>query len=271
MSSRPYNPLELGTPYGSTSSLPSTGNTAYPIAESTAHLPRIVEPTAGGIGSNDHLSRDTAPFELLDGEERGSQSSSATLRNGGQSTTDADDRDVGEMRIREALDEKSGSMGEKQAAFDPAVEESQDLGLPEPPSHLKDHEHTDTPTPLPPSPTTTSHPGRVRRSSTVNSRYNRKVQTSDGGEMQAGYGMVPITKQPSLPPGFGPFGGSAPTGEDAELGLQAVRSLEEVLIRESERERKGFDEFAVRFEPGEAINPKVSILHLARQSPKLIV
>jgi hypothetical protein len=39
----------------------------------------------------------------------------------------------------------------------------------------------------------------------------------------------------------------------------AVRSLEEELQRESERERKGPDPFAVRFEPGEAANPKVGL------------
>jgi hypothetical protein len=99
---------------------------------------------------------------------------------------------------------------------------------------------------------------RTERSGTL-SRINRKVETSSGGEMPFGYGMQPIRKQVSLPPGVGPFGGSAPSGEDAELGLMAVRSLEEELQRESERERKGPDPFAVRFEPGEAANPKVGL------------
>lgn len=108
------------------------------------------------------------------------------------------------------------------------------------------NEKSDKPTPL--------VSRRTERSPTI----TRKVETSSGGEMVMGYGMVPIRKQVSLPPGVGPFGGSAPSGEDAEMGLRAVRSREEELLRESERERKGPDPFAVRFEPGESINPKVS-------------
>jgi hypothetical protein len=114
-------------------------------------------------------------------------------------------------------------------------------------NEVNEKEQSDKPTPLVPT------PRRTERSPTI----SRKVASSDG-EMASGYGFAPITKQLSLPPGVGIFGGVAPSGEDAEMGLRAVRSREEELRRESEREKKGPDPFAVRFEPGEATNPKVS-------------
>ncbi|WVR09419.1 hypothetical protein IAU60_006486 [Kwoniella sp. DSM 27419] len=69
-------------------------------------------------------------------------------------------------------------------------------------------------------------------------------------------GMTPITRQFSTPPAVSPFGGVAPTGQDAEMGLRALRSREEEEEREAEREKKGPDPWAVTFQPGESINPK---------------
>lgn len=54
------------------------------------------------------------------------------------------------------------------------------------------------------------------------------------------------------------FGGVAPSGLDAEEGLVPVRSREEEFDRELAREEKGPDPWAVKFEAGEQINPKVS-------------
>jgi hypothetical protein len=59
------------------------------------------------------------------------------------------------------------------------------------------------------------------------------------------------------PPYVSAFGGVAPDGLDAEEGLVAVRSREEEEERIAERDEKGPDPWAVKFEPGEQINPKV--------------
>ncbi|TXT08865.1 hypothetical protein VHUM_02993 [Vanrija humicola] len=65
-----------------------------------------------------------------------------------------------------------------------------------------------------------------------------------------------LTRALSTPPAVSLFGGVAPTGQDAEQGLRAARSREEEVERELDREEKGSDDFAVKFEPGEKINPK---------------
>lgn len=88
-------------------------------------------------------------------------------------------------------------------------------------------------------------------------RIHRHVKTS-GRETVQGYGMMPIFRQPSLPPAVGPFGGTAPSGVDAEEGLWAVRSHEEELERQKTMDKKGPDPFAVKFVPGDPANPKVS-------------
>jgi hypothetical protein len=80
----------------------------------------------------------------------------------------------------------------------------------------------------------------------------------EGGESVSEYGMVPVSRITSQPPGVGPFGGVASSGEDAELGLRAVRSWQEELERQEAREKEGPDPWAVRFEQGDPENPKVS-------------
>jgi hypothetical protein len=86
---------------------------------------------------------------------------------------------------------------------------------------------------------------------------HRHVKTG-GRETVQGYGMMPIFRQPSLPPAVGPFGGTAPSGIDAEEGLWAVRSHEEELERQKTMDKKGPDPYAVKFVPGDPTNPKVS-------------
>lgn len=87
---------------------------------------------------------------------------------------------------------------------------------------------------------------------------HRHVKTG-GRDTVQGYGMMPIFRQPSLPPAVGPFGGTAPSGVDAEEGLWAVRSHEEELQRQKTMDQKGPDPFAVKFVPGDSTNPKVSL------------
>jgi hypothetical protein len=87
---------------------------------------------------------------------------------------------------------------------------------------------------------------------------HRHVKTG-GRETVQGYGMMPIFRQPSLPPAVGPFGGTAPSGVDAEEGLWAVRSHEEELERQKTMDKKGPDPFSVKFVPGDPTNPKVSL------------
>ena len=84
-------------------------------------------------------------------------------------------------------------------------------------------------------------------------------QTTSGGQntVQA-LGLVPVTRQMSQPPAVSPFGGISPSGIDAEEGLSPVRSHEEEEEREELRKEKGPDPWAVKFEPGEKTNPKVS-------------
>ncbi|RXK34710.1 polyamine transporter 1, partial [Tremella mesenterica] len=79
---------------------------------------------------------------------------------------------------------------------------------------------------------------------------------SGGQETVQGFGMVPLSRHESQPPVVSYWGGVAPAGIDAEEGLTAVRSREEEEERELEREIKGPDPWAVKFEPGEKINPK---------------
>lgn len=83
------------------------------------------------------------------------------------------------------------------------------------------------------------------------------MPSKEGGESVSEYGMVPVSRMTSLPPGVGPFGGTAASGEDAELGLRAVRSWQEELERQEAREKEGLDPWAVRFEQGDPENPKV--------------
>jgi hypothetical protein len=88
---------------------------------------------------------------------------------------------------------------------------------------------------------------------------HRNIKTG-GRDTVQGYGMMPIFRQPSLPPAVGPFGGTAPSGVDAEEGLWAVRSHEEELERQKTMDKKGPDPYAVKFVPGDSANPKVSLL-----------
>lgn len=88
-------------------------------------------------------------------------------------------------------------------------------------------------------------------------QIHRNVKVG-GRDTVQGYGMMPIVRQASLPPAVGPFGGTAPTGIDAEEGLWAVRSHEEELERQKTMDKNGPDPFAVRFVPGDRENPKVS-------------
>jgi len=94
---------------------------------------------------------------------------------------------------------------------------------------------------------------------------HRHVKTG-GRETVQGYGMMPIFRQPSLPPAVGPFGGTAPSGVDAEEGLWAVRSHEEELERQKTMDKKGPDPFAVKFVPGDPTNPKVSLVLFAEHA-----
>jgi hypothetical protein len=85
----------------------------------------------------------------------------------------------------------------------------------------------------------------------------RSAHTATGSDTVTGLGMVPITRKRSQPPAVSPFGGVAPDGIDAEEGLGPVRSHEEEEEREIMRQAKGVDPWAVKFEEGEKINPKV--------------
>jgi hypothetical protein len=98
---------------------------------------------------------------------------------------------------------------------------------------------------------------KINRTAT-GTHIHRSVKTG-GRDTVQGYGMMPIVRQPSLPPAVGPFGGTAPTGIDAEEGLWAVRSHEEELERQKTMDKKGVDPFAVKFVPGDPANPKVSL------------
>ncbi|KAK4684849.1 MFS transporter, DHA1 family, multidrug resistance protein, partial [Tremellales sp. Uapishka_1] len=73
---------------------------------------------------------------------------------------------------------------------------------------------------------------------------------------QVGRQPSTISRQMSRPPAVSPWGGVAPDGPDAENGLRATRSYREQEQRDEEREKKGPDIWAVKFEPGEKINPK---------------
>lgn len=68
---------------------------------------------------------------------------------------------------------------------------------------------------------------------------------------------APLQRQYS-PPAVMPFGGVAPEGRDAEEGFTAVRSRAEEERRWDKREEEGPDPWAVKFEPGDKANPKVS-------------
>jgi hypothetical protein len=105
--------------------------------------------------------------------------------------------------------------------------------------------------------------GRSATGGTTNSQITlgpdgNPLTKEEGGESVSGYGMVAVSRQTSQPPGVGPFGGVASAGEDAELGLRAVRSWQEELERQEKREKQGPDPWAVRFEQGDPENPKVS-------------
>lgn len=106
-----------------------------------------------------------------------------------------------------------------------------------------------------------THPGHKYERTASGTQVSRRAVDHRGQATAAAYGMVPLSPQISRPPIVGLFGGVAPSGEDAAMGLVAVRSREEEEERQAEMKRKGPDPFAVRFEPGDPTNPKVSHLH----------
>jgi hypothetical protein len=128
------------------------------------------------------------------------------------------------------------------------------------PSH-DEHEHNEKEpiAPLGPSPIVAKR-NRKRTMSGTGSRLASMqptpAQTPEGTVRSVG--MTPISRQLSLPPAVGMWGGVAPSGPDADAGLRAVRSHEEEMERDEIREKNGVDPWAVKFEPGEKINPKVS-------------
>jgi hypothetical protein len=109
---------------------------------------------------------------------------------------------------------------------------------------------------------------KINRTAT-GTHIRRSIKTG-GRETVQGYGMMPIVRQPSLPPAVGPFGGTAPQGIDAEEGLWAVRSHEEELERQKTMDKKGPDPFAVKFVPGDPANPKVSQGPVLRRYPRAL-
>ena len=110
----------------------------------------------------------------------------------------------------------------------------------------------------PPAPSSPDSPSRNLERTTSGTVVNRKTYTDSGSKTIRGAGMVPLARKISQPPAVSPFGGVAPSGPDAEEGLRAVRSREEEEERDALRKQAGPDPWAVRFEPGEQANPKVS-------------
>jgi hypothetical protein len=105
-------------------------------------------------------------------------------------------------------------------------------------------------------------PSRKVERTASGTQVTSHARDASGNETMSGFGMVPLTRKQSLPPAVSPWGGVAPAGPDAEEGLRAVRSHEEEEERDAEREKMGPDPWAVKFEPGEKINPKVSPISL---------
>ena len=102
----------------------------------------------------------------------------------------------------------------------------------------------------------TGNPRKIERT-TTGTKVSRHLRTASGQDTSQTFGFVPVTRMTSQPPAVGPWGGSAPEGVDAEEGLNPVMSREEEEDREKLRQQKGPDPWAVKFEPGEAANPKV--------------
>lgn len=98
---------------------------------------------------------------------------------------------------------------------------------------------------------------------TAAARYSHEKGQNNQKERATQETVNPIERTTSLrrtlsPPVVSLFGGVSPDGLDAEEGLAPVMSREEEMERELAREEKGPDPWAVKFEPGEKINPKVS-------------
>ncbi len=121
----------------------------------------------------------------------------------------------------------------------------------------KELEYDDRVPDLPRPPPTAEKSRRLERTASGTTFMHDNSTTSRGQTVQ-GLGMVPITRQASQPGYAGFFGGSAPSGADAEEGRLPAHSQEEEEEREKEREKRGLDPWAVRFDPGERTNPKVS-------------
>jgi len=90
--------------------------------------------------------------------------------------------------------------------------------------------------------------------------YDEKTDNTvtRGTQTGQGFDVGNQTRRISKPGYAGVYGGAAPSGADAEEGLVAPRSYEEEIEREKERAKNGPDPWAVKFEPGERSNPKVS-------------
>lgn len=140
------------------------------------------------------------------------------------------------------------------------IKSTRDNSLSAPEKHLGDPEKTGMLGLA--SPDTHQHPSHITTEKPAQGHMHAN-QGSGGGagtdEMTA-MGLSPmLSRRISKPPAVSPWGGVAPSGEDAEEGLRPLRSREEEDERDLERVKSGPDKWAVKFEPGEKINPKVCL------------
>ncbi|WVQ68469.1 uncharacterized protein L199_006677 [Kwoniella botswanensis] len=271
MSASP-NPLDLGAPIGAHSSSNPIHNTnedlnvasqplnpTHPVLQHTR-----TAPTTFPINPLTHEQTTSEKPPMTNDESRsGSESPTPTLPVAGagglhgqpQPGTKAFEGIQGDQK-----DYQAGTIGEK-GGQDVGLLAREELGLNE--KHGHDHENgNEHGHGLHRISSRKSHKEedrdvltKIERTST-GTQVKHHTHTASGGDTVQGKGMVPISRQFSTPPAVSPFGGVAPTGSDAEMGLRALRSREEEDERDQEREEKGPDPWAVKFEPGEKINPK---------------
>ena len=257
-----HNPLDLGRPLDPnvSSSPPETHHDSHldhaSIPSSDAHPPRLEhartapttvpimavaqQPTTGTIPEKDNGS-DASPTPTLNHPDVPPNVGGLHGQPLPGSHANIDEKDHQAMGQGNHTGSHIATLARKELHLDTGVQED---------DHFDEKQIKG-----PPSPSTAKRLERTHSGTHI--PRNHKVT----GESATGIGMVPITRKISSPPGVGIFGGVAPSGPDAEEGLRPVRSHEEEQERELARMAKGPDPWSVKFEPGEAANPKVRRSH----------
>ncbi|WRT68612.1 uncharacterized protein IL334_005590 [Kwoniella shivajii] len=224
-----------------------TAPTTFPINPS-AHEHTTNDPSLPIVNKRDRDSSGSeSPTPTLSGTGTAGVGGLHGQPQPGSKASQAQDQNQGDFN------EKDHQAGTTNGVTGPAIADlaAKELGLNQYQGHqdnVKHHHHQ--------SHKTNHDPADKLERTHSGTQITHHAHVGPGGNNLRGAGMIPIHRQESTPPAVSPFGGVAPTGNDAQMGLRAARSREEEDDRDQDRETKGPDPWSVQFEPGDKANPK---------------